>query len=130
MNNPKTPWRFQVSAVLAGAAAATEGNYGKFFIANKKCVVKSVKVAYTTASTSGTLQIERLQGTTSPGSGDNILASTISLSATAETTYSGTLTTTVAYLILSAGDRLGLVDAGDEGSQAGLCVTVELEQID
>ncbi|MDP8238348.1 MAG: hypothetical protein P9X24_04605 [Candidatus Hatepunaea meridiana] len=130
MNNPKVPWRFQVSAVLPGTGPASAGNYGKFFVANKKCVVKSVKAVWTTASTSGTLQLQRLQGTEAKASGDDLLSSTIDLSGTAETVNSGTLTTTVAYLILTAGDRLCLENGGTLTSGAGLCVTVELEQVD
>jgi len=130
MNNPKTPWRYQVSAVLPGASTATAADYGKFFVANKKCVVKAVRAVWTTASSSGALQIQRLQGTETSGSGDDLLASTIDMSGTAETVNTGTLTSTVAYLILEAGDRLMLEDSGTLTSGAGLCVTVELEQMD
>jgi len=130
MVNPKVPWRYQVSAVLAGAAAAAAANYGKFFVANKKCVVKGVKAVWTTASSSGALQIQRLQGTETSGSGDDLLSSTIDMSGAAETVNSGTLTSTVAYLVLEAGDRLMLEDSGTLTSGAGLCVTVELEQMD
>jgi len=130
MVNPKTPWRFQISAVLPGAVAAAAANYGKFFVATKKCVVKGIMVVWTTASTGGTLQIQRLQGTETSGNGDDLLSSTIDLSGTAETVNTGTLTSTVEYLILEAGDRLMLEDASTLTSQAGLCVTVELEQMD
>lgn len=114
------------SVILQGTAPATAGNYGTFFIAPYKCKVLSAAAVWRTASTSGTLNIERLQGTESKGNGDDLLSSTIDMSGTAETVNSGTLTTTKATLELAAGDRLGLVNGGTLTSQADLCVFVEL----
>jgi len=130
MANPKTAPRFQISAVLPGTAPQSAANFGKFFVADKKCILLGVRAAWTTASTSGTLQIQRLQGTEAKGSGDDLLSSTIAMSGTAETANSGTLTTTMAYRTLNAGDRLCLESAGTLSSGAGLVVTVALEQVD
>lgn len=130
MVNPKTPPRYQVSAVLPGAAPDTAGNYGTFFIARRKVVVLAIGAIWTTASSSGTLQVQRLQGTEAKGSGDDLLSSTIDLSGTAETENAGTLTTTMANRTLNAGDRLCLENGGTLTSGAGLVVTVYLEQVD
>lgn len=67
-----------------------------------------VKVTYTTASTSGTLNVEKCPVGTAAGSGTDLLASTIDLSATAGVTYSGTPITTKSSLQLATGDRLAL----------------------
>jgi len=133
MANLKDPRIFQIVHSLDGTAPATAANYGKFFVAVKKCMVRAIMEVHTTKGTDSgavTLMIERLQGTEASGSGDDLLASTINLKGTDETVQTGTLTTTKAYLELSAGDRLNLVDTGTPTSVAGLCVTVELEQVD
>jgi len=130
MNNPKDNPRIIISKELHGATAATAANYGKIFIATSKCVVKKISAVWTTASSSGTLQVQRLQGTETSGNGDDLLSSVIAMSGIAETTNEGTLTTTVADLILHEGDRLMLEDAGTLTSQAGLCVSIELELVD
>lgn len=115
-----------ITANLFGASGATAANYGIFFIADRACEVTSVKLRYTTASTSGILQIEKLNGTDALDSGDVVLTGTISLSATANTTYSGTLVSTIAKS-LSAGDALALKDAGTLTNLVGLCVSVTVK---
>lgn len=112
-----------VSVELQGTAPATAGNYGTFFIAPYDCVLREVRVVWGTASTSGTLQVERLQGTEAKDAGDDLLAATVDLSGTANTVTTPALTTTTANLELSAGNRLGLVNGGTLTSQADLCVT-------
>lgn len=88
------------------------------FIANRPMILKSVKEVHSTASSSGTLQIEKLTGTTAAGSGTNLLTGTISLAGTANTVLSGTLIATIASLTFAAGDRLGVVIAGTMTSLA------------
>ncbi len=117
---------YPITANLFGASGATAANYGIFFIADRACEVTSVKLRYTTASTSGTVQIEKLNGTDALDAGDLILTGTISTSATANTTYSGTLVGTTAKA-LSAGDALALVDAGTLTNLVGLCVSVTVK---
>jgi len=118
-----------VSTRLAGSAAATAANYNAFWTAPYKCVVLGIDAIWGTASTSGTLNVERLQGTEAHDAGDDLLSSTIDMSGTANTVNAGTLTTTKATLELADGDRLGLVDSGTLTSQANLCVTVTLAPI-
>ena len=111
---------------LVGAAPATAANYGTLFIAPYKCLVLRVEVVWGTLSTSGTLQLERLQGTEAKDGGDDLFTATVDMSATADTVTTPALTTTTANLELSAGDRLGLVNGGDLTNQADLTVVVEL----
>jgi len=119
------------STTLHGAVPATATNYTTFFIAPYKCVVLGVDAIWGTASTSGTLNVERLQGTEAHDAGDDLLSSTIDMSGTANTVNAGTLIsgTSAGPLELADGDRLGLVDGGTLTSQANLTVTVTLAPI-
>jgi len=133
MQNPKDPSIFPIVHTLHGATAATAANYGKFFVADKRCVVQAIEEVHTTAGTDGsavTLMIERLQGTEKSGEGDDLLTTAFNLKGTAETVQSGTLTATKANLILNAGDRLNMEDTGTPTSVAGVQVTVKVEQTD
>ena len=130
---PKDARIFQITHSLPGTMSAAAGNYGEFFIALSKCVVRKISEVHVVKGSHGsavTLQVERLQSTESSGSGDNLLTTAFNLKGTAETVQNGTLTTTVANLVLSAGDRLNLVDSGTLTAVDGVVVTVELEQVD
>ena len=122
---------FTVTAVLAGDAPATATNYGKFFTAPFKCKVVKVQCVWGVASTSGTINVERLQGTEALDAGDALLTDNTNAgfltSATADTVTTGTLTTTTANLELSVGNRLALKDAGTLTSMADVVVTVTLK---
>lgn len=108
---------------LKGSDAATAGNYGAFFVASRPYEIMEVRAVWSTASTSGTLMVERLQGTTAEGSGDDILASTIDMSGTANTVVTRK-TTDLQNRLLDAGDRLALEDGGTLTNQANLVVTI------
>ncbi len=99
------------------------------FVATRACQFVGVSVAFTTASTSGTLQIEKCTGTTAPGSGTSLLTGTVSLSGTANTVVSGTRVGTVASYTLAAGDRLGIVIAGTMTNLAGGICSISLQPI-
>lgn len=119
-----------ITANLNGTQPATAANWGTFFIAPYKCVVLGIDAVWRTASTSGTLNVERLQGTEAKDAGDDLLSSTISTAGTAETVNTGTLiTTSTGNLELADGDRLGLVNSGTLTSGADLTVTVTLAPI-
>ena len=115
-----------VTVRLKGSDAATAGNYGAFFIATRPYEVMEVHAVWSTASTSGTLMVERLQGTTAEGSGDDVLTSTIDMSGTANTVVSRK-TTDLQNRQLATGDRLALEDGGTLTNQANLVVTVLLK---
>lgn len=117
-----------ITKSLSGSAAATAGNYGVIFIANTPLQVSYVSAIWSTASTSGTLNLERLSGTESLGGGDSIFSSTIDLSGTADTvnTRSGK---ELQNTTLKPGERLALVDGGTLTNLNDLCVTVYLKAV-
>jgi hypothetical protein len=96
------------------------------FVALRACRLKAVKEVHSTASSSGTLQVEKCTGTQAPGSGTNLLTGTMTLAGTANTVVSGTLIATVASLTLAAGDRLSVVIAGTMTNLAGSRVSLSL----
>lgn len=99
------------------------------FVADADYLVTAVREVHGVASTSGTLNIEKLTTTTAPGSGTAMLTGTVSLSGTANTVASGTLTATAATKTLAAGDRIGGVLAGTLTNLVGCCVVVTLSRI-
>lgn len=82
------------------------------FIATRPVRVKAVSAVFATASTSGTLMLQKCTGTTAPGSGTNLLTGTMSLAGTANTVVNGSLSSTVATLTLAAGDRISVTPGG------------------
>lgn len=96
------------------------------FVATRACRLKAVKEVHSTASTSGTLQLEKCTGTTAPGSGSSLLTGTMTLAGTANTVVSGTLVATVATITLAAGDRISIVIAGTMTNLVGGLATITL----
>jgi len=96
------------------------------FIATRPCRVQSVSAVWSTASSSGTVDIKKDTGTNAPGAGTSVLTGTIGTASTANTVASGTVTGTVATKTLAAGDRLSIVFGGTMTLQAGLVVMVGL----
>ena len=110
---------------LMGTDAATTGNYGVIpFIAPYAIEVIQVAVAYSTASTSGTLQIEMLEDGVAAGSGDSLLESTISLSSTANTAIVRKGRELTSTRTLEAKGRIGLVDGGTLTNLDNLIVSI------
>ena len=118
--------KLYIHHTIIGADAATAGNYGVFWIAPFECTVTEVREVHQTASTSGTLQIEKLTRTQALDAGVNVLSATISLSATADTVVTGTLTATEADRLLARGNRLAMKDAGTLTSGANVTVVIEI----
>jgi hypothetical protein len=115
---------FYASGFLPGANASAATNYGVIFIALVKCELVAVKVSWETGgSVDSTLQIEKLTGTTVPGSGTNLLAAALATTTVANTVASPALTTTKDNRVFSPGDRLALKDGGTLTNLAGLAVT-------
>lgn len=135
--------------LVAGAAASTgipgevqvNGDANLFFcnealtatdatrtamVCTRACRLKAVKEVHTTASSSGTLQLEKATGTTAPGSGTALLTGTMTLAGAANTPVSGVLIATVASLTFAVGDRLNLVIAGTMTNLVGSKVTIGL----
>lgn len=118
--------KLYIHHTIYGADAATAGNYGVFWIAPFECTVTEVREVHQTASTSGTLQIEKLTGTQALGGGVNVLNATISLSATADTVVTGTLSTVPADIRLVRGNRLAMEVAGTLTSGVNVTVVIEI----
>jgi len=115
---------FYVTRVLKNTDAATAANYGLFFIARHPMEIMRVSIVYATASTSGTLQLERLQGTEAKAAGDTLLGSTFDMSATANTVQTKEGSDLTASRQLKEGDRLALIDGGTLTNQNDLVVTI------
>ncbi len=99
------------------------------FVADRAYRLVSVEEAHVTASTSGTLQVNKCTGTQAPSAGTNMLTSTISTAGTANTVVSGTLSATDAARLLADGDRIGLVTGGTVTNIAGGVVTLTLRPV-
>lgn len=99
------------------------------FIADRAYQLVSAEEAHITASTSGTLQVTKCTGTQAPGSGVNMLTSTLSTAGTANTVVSGTLSGTAANTVLADGDRIALVTGGTATNYVGGALTIVLRPI-
>lgn len=129
-SNPKARVQsFTVNTLLPGTDGATAANYDRFWTAPAKCVVDSVVATWSTASNSGTLNVEKVDSGTAQGSGTDLLSSTISTAGSANTSTEGTLETTAATVELAVGDSLATVNSGTLTSLVNLQVTVGLHWI-
>ena len=117
---------------LPGSLAQTAASYGVFFTATRPCYIKAITESHTTAGADAgavSLEVERLTGTTAPGSGTSLQSAVFDLKGTANTTqYAGLRTgsTLIAQTGLNMGDRLALKKTGTLTSLEGVQVTVEL----
>jgi len=117
---------------LPGTSPATAGNYGAVFIAMEPCFVRRVWEVHSTIGSDGAavgLNLEKLTGTTAPGSGVVMLSADFSLKATINTVQKGTLLADRTKRSLGVGDRLGLKLSGTPTAVAGLLLEVEVEYI-
>jgi hypothetical protein len=99
------------------------------FICTRAMRLKACSSVFTTASTSGTWTVEKLTGTTAPGSGTALLTGTVALSGSANTVANGTLIGTVASLTFAAGDRVSIVIAGTMTNLVGGIGTITLTPV-
>ena len=98
-----------------------------FYTAPFPCEVIRIEEIHTTAATDSaavTLQVEKLTGTTAPGSGTTLLASTIDLKGTANTVVERKGLDLTGDTVLAPGNRLALKYSGSLAGLAGLSVTV------
>lgn len=121
------------SHTIIGASAATTGNYGVFYInERRKCYVSGFWESHQVAGSDAgavTLDLEKLTSGQAPNSGVSVLASTLSLKATANVPQEATLTATNTNRNLAIGDRLCLKDSGVLTSVSNVTVIVELTLI-
>lgn len=109
---------------LTGTTAATAGNYSVFFNVLNPIELVLIEVSFTTASTSGTLQLEKLTGTQAPAGGTTILDSTISLSGTANSIITRDQTQMTSSRTFVRGDRIAFIDAGTLTNLTDLVVSI------
>lgn len=97
------------------------------FVADASYQVTSVRCVYSVAAlTSGTLQVRVNTGTDTPSAGTAQLTSTINLSTTVNTTYTGTLIGSPTTM--SAGDRLSIDVGGTLTGLLGSC-TIGIKRV-
>lgn len=108
------------SGVFAAASIPTI-----FYIANDEYDLVEARAVWTTASSSGTLDIEQLTGTTAPGSGTVVDSASLSTAGTANTVNQFSIKSNVR---LVAGDRLALKTGGTQTGLANAVVTITLKR--
>lgn len=121
-----------VPYTIPGTSSATSTNYSTFFIVPAACVVNGFMEVHAGAGTDAsavTLQLEKLTGTTAPGSGVSVLGSALSLKVTANTVQTATITTAAGNRTLAMGNRLALKSAGTLTAVANVSVVVDLIMI-
>ena len=115
---------------LFGTQAATAGNYSVFFTAPYAMSVSKITESHAVLGTDGgavSLDIEKLTGTTAPGSGTKITSAVIDLKGTINTVVTASLSTTIGVVQLAVGDRLALLLTGTPTSVANVNVTLILD---
>lgn len=122
---PISYYEYCASSVLS----ATSATQPLFTVPNDGCTwqVAGVSARFSTASSSGTLQVEVAGAGVAPGSGTNQLTGTVSLAGTANTTVNGTVI--ASPTTISPGASINLVIAGTMTSLAGCVVTVILQRL-
>ena len=121
-----------VTVFLPSTSAATAGNYTHFFIADNGYVIYAVEEVHAVAGSNGsavTCQLEKLTGTTAPGSGISLLATAFNLKGSANTVQSGILSLTGNHNYLIRGDRLALKRSGTLTAVDSVVVTVYLQKL-
>lgn len=117
-----------ITVSLPDTQSQTASNYGLIFVATRPCAIKAISEVHTTAgSSTPTLQVERLTGTTALGAGSLVLETAFDLAGTANTVQRGEIIPTGNVVGLSLGDRLALRVSGTLTSLKGVCVTIELK---
>lgn len=114
---------------IQGTNAATTTNYSRIFIAPYLMRVISISEIHAVKGTDGSavsLQVEKLTGTTAPGSGTVLLNTAFDLKGTINTLQTGSLVTP-ASLNLAVGDGLALKLTGTPTSVANVTVTIVLQ---
>lgn len=121
---------FLLSHTVYGSDAAVSGNFKTIFTLPFKAALVMVSEVHTTAGTDGsavTLQIERLTGTTAPGSGTSMLATAFDLKGTANTVVTKKQNTdfvSIASRQFEVGDRVALLTSGTLTSLANVTVVL------
>lgn len=91
--------------------------------------VIGLSCVWSTASTTGTVTVEKATGTTAPGSGTALLTAPLATSTTANTVANGTMIANINTATLAPGDRVNLVFAGNETNLVDLGVIVYMIRV-
>jgi hypothetical protein len=113
-----------INLVLGTTDAAVAARYSTVWNVPNAMEFVRVLVSFTTASTSGTLQLEKLTGTQAPGGGSTILKTTISLAGTANTVTTRTQKEMTDSRTFRQGDRIALIDGGNLANLTDLVITI------
>lgn len=121
------------TAVVAGTAAATAGNYGIFWRAPVACIVSgAVSERHEVAGSNGgsvIVMLKKVPSGTAISAGTDCLAAGLDLKATANTDQAGALHATAANYTLAAGDCLALYTASTLTSVAGVALSVSIATV-
>lgn len=104
---------------------------GNIFIADDAWVVTSIEEVHSTAGNDGsavTLMVDKCTGTEAPGSGTDMIQSTLDLKGTANTVQTGTLSATPADYTLADGDRIAIDVSGALTTLAGGIVVIHMKR--
>lgn len=108
--------------------AATVPATGYLFVADEYYEVVSVKARFShVGGASAAVTINKVPSGTAPGSGTAVLSAAVDLTATADTTYSGTISSVAGAKLLAPGDALAAVFSGTLTALTGLVVQVTLK---
>lgn len=119
-----------VMSIIRGTSATSSANFSTpFFRADRPYAVVEVKERHETAATDGAVMLRKVPSGTAPASGTAVLASSISLAATANTDQTGQLSATESARTLAEGDSLSLEATGLLTSCAGVTFSVMLKSI-
>lgn len=120
---------FILPHTIYGASAATAGNYSVFFTAPFPMTILGITEVHAVKGTDGsavTLVIEKLTGTTAPGSGFNTMATTFNLKGNINTVQTAVLSTVLGNIQINTGDRLALKLTGTPTAVANVTVTLQV----
>lgn len=122
---------FYITGDVPGTLAQTAGDYGMIFTATAPCEVLIVSEVHAVAATIGTvtLDVEKLTGTTAPGSGTSILAAQFSLTSTANTPVRKSGTGLSSARQLDAGNRIAIKTTGVLTTLQGVQVTLYIKHL-
>jgi len=137
VDSPRVVWsdldgkQFYLSHTVYGADATTAANFKTIFTFPFQAALVQATEVHATAGTDGgsvTLQLEKLTGTTAPGSGSGILSTAFNLKSTANTVVTKrAVSDFVAALStrqFAVGDRLALLTSGTLTSLANVNVVL------
>jgi len=113
-----------INIVFPSSDGETAARYSVFYNVPNPMELIKVIVSFTAASTSGTLQLEKLTGTQAPGGGLTILDSTVSLAGTANTLVTRNQRQMTSARVFLEGDRIALLDGGTLTNLRDLVITI------